>query len=493
MATYWKFNERRRRFELVEVDDRTNQVLRVLEAFIDPAADNSDLRGVPVDNLPPEVIAALTPAAQGDPQARQQVSALYGSLMQQSLDGYQQGRTFGLIDRRPRAAPGQPGAGTQTGVRLEPEDITAQVNRFNAALDVRGAVKLLDQKEHELRQKMLAEGFDPEEFFGAPGGQPAGFPQGPGAAPQATTTGAYLPAAYVNAYTAQDQAAAAAANMARAERLQEAANRFGLRAAGAKGLRDIAAIREEMEDLQGRLTATEAHLTANPANDKQLAPGPDGKWYHPQTMGMADRLRALRKEYQTAVDAMDPKAAAARRTAAGRQQNWRVLPQGVRVRQWGEKGWSDTAPEDVDPEQARTLAATYAYTDQDAYLPPYAAGGQVVPAYQYGGQNYLPPAPGTAPPTGSPYGPPPPQFPAPPSDPEQMAKAKMAQDEQYAKEAVWAERVARARAQSEQRRAQAQAAFDQEMAEVQRERAQITAMRGMAGMNGAGQPAYAGG
>ncbi len=492
MATYWKFNERRRRFELVEADDRTNQVLRVLEAFIDPGADNADLAGVPVDSLPPDILAALAPAAQGDPAAQQKVSALYGSLTQQSLEQYEQGNTFGLINRKPRAAPGQPGAGTQTGVRMEPEDINAQTNRFLAALDVQGAVNTLNQKEWELRQKMAAEGFDPNEFFGAPVPAGQGAAQ-PGAAPQNTTTGAYLPADYVNAYTAQDKAAQTAAIQARAQRLQEVSNRFASRSAGAKGLRDIGSLRQQIEELESYLETSEAHLSANPANDKNMVPGPDGRWYHGGNAEAALRLRDLRRQYREAQDAMDPRGAAQRKQQENRQQNWRALPQGVRVRQWGEKGYGDQAPEDVDPEQARTLAATYAYTDQDAYLPPYAAGGKVVPAYQYGGQNYLPPAPGSAPPTGSPYGPPPPQFPAPPSDPEQMAKAKQAQDEQYAKEAVWAERVARARAQSEQRRAQAQAAFDQEMAEVQRERAQITAMRGMAGMNGAGQPAYAGG
>lgn len=478
MATYWKFNERRRRFELVEADDRTNQVLRVLEAFIDPATDNSDLRGVPVDNLPPDVIAALTPAAQGDPQARQQVSALYGSLMQQSLDQHGQGNTFALINRQRRAGSTADG---QTGVRMEPEDITAQVNRFNAALDVRSGAKLLDQKEHELRQKMLAEGFDPEEFFGAPGGQPAGFPQGPGAAPQTTTTGAYLPAAYINAYTAQDQAAAAAANMARAERLQEAANRFGLRKTGADNLRSIADVRQEIDDLQAHLAASEMKLTANPKNDRSLGtypgqrPGQDPD-VHGENASIAQRLVQLRREYDRFVDNADPRMAAERRRQEHRQRGWQAIPEAERRRRWGAVNLSDDVrDEDLYP------AANYGYR-------PYRMGG-TVPRFD-GGGTYLPLPPGTPASGGNP----PPRMPVSEQpDPEAAARKAAAEAEAAAKERARETRLAEARRRADEERIQAQQAFDQQMVEIQYERAVIGAQMQMRGLNGGGTPSYAGG
>ena len=489
MATFWKLNEQRRRFELVEVDDATGRV-RVLEAFIDPSTDNTDLRGVPVDTLPAEVLAQLAPAAQGNTDARNQVNIFWTALTRQSIEAHGQGRTFALIAPQQRSTGGGGQAGGQTGVRMEPEDIAAQTNRFLAALDVQGAANVLTQKEWELRQKMLAEGFDPNEFFGADtqgGGSggasgQSGLPGVPGA-PQTTTTGAMLPASYVNAYTDQEKAAASAALQARAQRLQEVSNRFAMRSAGAKNLSAIGSLRQQIEELEAELNTSESQLSANPANDKHLVAGPDGNWYHSQNTGAARALRDLKRQYREAQDAMDPKAAVERRRQEGRQQNWRSLPQGVRVRQWGEKGYADTAPEDVDSEQARLLAGIYSYTKDDAYLPAYASGG-----------SYLPQAPGNVPVTQSPYAPSPPQFPAPPMlDSEQMAKLKAAQDEQTGKEAVFAERIVRARAQSEQRKAQAQVTFAQEMARIQQERSELQTMRGMTGLNGAGQPAYAGG
>lgn len=455
----WYLNEARRRFELVEYDDRGTP-LRILEAFIDPSADNSDL-SVPTAAMDSRVIQYLDAAKNGDTTAQSVIAAAVADLMERSRQRSLNGFTFQVINPQRR--------NDGSYVRDESETITAQVERFNSALDMVGAQKILEQKEFTLRQQMLGAGFDPNEFFTS---VPERQIDLSGLPPQNTTTGVKLPPEYIRAYTATEVAAMRAANMAKADRLQQIENLFTARKTGVDNLSGIAAVRQEIQDLESYLKGSESKLDADPGSDKSLGTyvgqEPGTALVHGENAGVAERLVRLRREYAGLIEKADPKMAAQRRRDATRLRGWQAIPEDERRRRWGDAA---SPPDDVG-DDVLYPAANYGYT------PKFGDGG-----------SYLPiPVPPPVPQSPKPWA-----VPADQMDNGQYAKVLQAQMEAASKARQREARLADARQRAESEKAQAYQAYTQEMSQIQAERAAIQAQLNMRGMNGAGTPSYMGG
>jgi hypothetical protein len=368
----WVINYDRHRYEL-----RDTTTGRVVEAHVDPSADNSDLRGVSTAPLEPELVQAFR---SGDHDT---LNRAFGALDRASAQNLAQTGSPATVPGTPptqRQAQGVPGAAGQpptgdTYVRMEPEDIMAQVGRINTALDYQDTLKGLAQSEYVLRQKMIAAGQRPEDFLGS-GSVTAAPPLG---ASNTSSTGILLDPNQVTAQTAIDRTALRADAAARTQALQEAANRFDAHLAGAANLTKLGAYNRAIAQNQQQETVDEAFASANPKLDKNI------QWVGNRTTHNPGQARSIADLEQERLDFL-----------------------------------AQTYPEDYQRERRRQVAASAKsnpdYVNQSWNIDPndpstFARGGVMVPAYAGGGDygfgggggGYAAPSGGSW----SPYGAPP--------------------------------------------------------------------------------------
>lgn len=387
----WGWNATRRRWEGRLYDAATGQ-WRIVAAIVDGATDNSDLGpGVAVRAEP--LIEGLMG---GDPRLAEQARAAFepqiAQRLQQSSQAEGQGQGYG-------------------GVRMDPRDIMAQVQRMNSGLDVRAANTALQQAEYELQQKMRAAGQDPAYWFGQyaqPQGQtgPGGEQVGPNV---------LLDPAYVQAYTAQDVAGHRALLMSRTERLQQIGNAFAAHMAGAERLQTYGDTRRARDQAAAQYALDEQRLNADPSQDKNQRPLANGQWTHAQNMGAAQAIQGADQQLDQLLQQYDPAGYQFEQEQRRKQQQGGWLPEQVRQQMYPASPYAkggqvaEDDPNLLPPWLGMTPTQRVAWMTNDSagagFMPggitplyqqlaattpaPMAQGGQVPAFEQGGGYGYL--------------------------------------------------------------------------------------------------------
>lgn len=280
MMYLWVYNPTRRRHELWARNPADPPGAgRVVAVQGVQGEDHSDL---PADvQFTPYGADMLAALASGDPEATGSATTALNMYYQQ------QGYPMAGAGAQPQQA------GAMGALRDTPEQINSVVNRVRTALDARAGQNELEQAEYTLRQKMAEAGYGPqqqEDFFrqmaggsgepmpGVEGGQSPAFP-------------GRMPPAYANAYTNVDQQAIRAAQMQRAEGLQQVANAFARHTTGADRLQKYGDALRAREQAVAQYTLDQQRLAADPANDRRLRPVVGGQWVYDQQAGAYDALQ----------------------------------------------------------------------------------------------------------------------------------------------------------------------------------------------------------
>lgn len=185
--------------------------------------------------------------------------------------------------------------GGQTPVGMATDEYTSLNNQLTQVLHARQGDKTLDQQEHDLRQTMREAGQDPDWWFNLYQRVQTVLPDSGGDTEQAAVYGRQSPA-FRNAMTSLAGTAAAGQQQARAEQLQAVKNAFSTHMEGATWLQKYGDLNRQIRDAQSGLDYAELVASSKAANDRQLVPGRDGRWYHGGLGSEAERIRDMQRQ-----------------------------------------------------------------------------------------------------------------------------------------------------------------------------------------------------
>lgn len=376
MEQQWIYNPIRGRYELWGRNPATGQV-GVIQIAAFPGTTHPDVpQGTPVTPLSQDDYALIQRAQAGDAAALSTIS---------------QGLAQRTAEANGRAPSGQGQSGDQGqgygGVRQTPEQVNAYTNIVDKATDIRSAQNALQQKEYELRQKMAQSGQDPAYWFGQVS-SPTGGAAGAGGE-STTMPGVALDPAYINAYTGQNTAAARAALLGQAERLQQVANLYGAHMEGADWLEKFGNVNRALQNAGADLAWNEHLADADPRQDKNLVPVRTGGFAHGSNAGVAGQLADARHQRDQMLAQRNPgqymweQQQRMARAATQPYQNWVAPVQTVTAAQAsGHVPWNPLAMSGYIPHEEEYQ--TYA---QGGQMPRYEDGGWAEPAQTTSGPS----------------------------------------------------------------------------------------------------------